>query len=204
MANSRQTIQVLQAFQPFRRFLTIFNADNFREKDPNLLIRNIFTAICQLLLYSILAVSYISDGLYCYENSFDMRMAAQQIAVFFVCIQIFATYLSIFRKRDLVNSSIQTLQKFVDERKMLVLVEKLRKVIKSSFVKKSTGCKESRKSFNTYKLIEKRFASVVSMIIKFSFVSCCFLFGYPALQPITFAMFKCPSPDHWTLPFGFQ
>lgn len=120
---------ILQAFQPFLRILTILNRDNFREKDPPILMRNIFGAICELLLISILIITYISDGLYCYEKSFDMRMASQQIAVFFGCMQIFATYLSIFRQNELVITSIKKLQRFVEERKMHIQAEQLRKLI---------------------------------------------------------------------------
>lgn len=109
-------VRVLHAFRPFHHILTLYNADNFRERAQKQRIRNICHAgACSTLIF-ITTIDYISNAYFCYQNISNMEIVGQPISVFFVCIQVFFTCFSLWKKNMRITTFIEQLQSLIEVR----------------------------------------------------------------------------------------
>lgn len=116
MESSRK-VAVFAAYKPFLCILTAYDAENLRNPDRCIWIRNIWRAA----VISVLALSFsgvmVCDIRYCYGYHFDLAQIASAFGVFINSIQVAITFISIRKKNDLLHKVIAGISKITNERR---------------------------------------------------------------------------------------
>lgn len=114
---SGRKVAVFGAYEPFFRILTAYDAENLRNQDRSVLIRNIWRAI----MISVLSLAFIGamvcDVTYCLGYNFDVTKIASAFGVFINSIQVAITFISIRKKNDLLHKVIAGISKITNERR---------------------------------------------------------------------------------------
>lgn len=116
MANE-QTFIVFKEYWPYHRILAAFNSDNFHNKPPRQIAKNVLFATCVVALFLALCAVLMLSFWCCMENDFNIDIVSISMPLELSMVQHIFTQISLTTKNDLIRTTLEDLRKTVNERK---------------------------------------------------------------------------------------
>lgn len=205
-------IQVLRAFQPMARSLTIYNTEHFsRLNRPRAIGQNLLQAAgyttLAFSLIIVLVLNLLAFGnveLEWHERAFHLGLMLGQMQQLFI-------FAAMSRKNRQITNALEKLQRTVTNRKESNFFQlefgteiefgKSKVTLSPSIFSQHKGLSQS---YALYEQIEQRFTAYLNVGSKIFIWTIAINNGLPLLQPIFYMIFSRPEPSQWTLPNGFR
>lgn len=199
-----QQIAVFGAFRPFLRILTVYNANNFRNKQHR--FKNICLAIACFIFLVNLLISVMAAIWHCIALKFDLGQAALPFALLINSVQMLITYISIEIKNKQIEATIAGLIATIHKRKPLKCHFQSISAQFNTYAIFSigSGCRLSAETRFGYNKLEQKFARIVSFIVNFCILVNVVFFTASAMIPVFYAIFNYPQPHQWRTMFEYR
>lgn len=162
-------------FDPYFRIIQAYNSENFRGS-RDLVQRNIRNILC----ISTNIIAFLITIVLLLWNCVDrFNISSPTISTCIYGTEVFIAYFTLL----------------LNNRKLRTTIEHLIAVIQK---------RSSSNSYEIYARIEEKHAFITRMLFNIPVVACIMVFVITGMQPISYAIFKYPKQDQWTLPLAMQ
>lgn len=117
---NRERIVILRAYRPFLAYLTVYKADNFRDKADQLIwIRNICRALGVTLLITIYLCPFLAAELLVFiESNFNLKTVGLEFSHFICGCPTIAVHVLLIWKSNNIIATLDYLHGIVKDRKL--------------------------------------------------------------------------------------
>lgn len=116
--DSERKISVMKKYKPFLRILKAFDRGNFRNRNSDILMKNLFFSFCMacVLFCHISTIGVIFWGFF--DDKFELQKIAPAVPIGTSGVLIVLTLTSLVLRKDKIEKTINHLQQLVDKREL--------------------------------------------------------------------------------------
>lgn len=110
---AKRSIQVLKAYRPFFRILTIYNAEKFQILNW----KECVPVVCKAVILPVLLIwCHLSAFWYCVDQKFNLHVIAQPLSLLLGAIQMTCIYVALSMMNRKTEQTIDLLQEIIGKR----------------------------------------------------------------------------------------
>lgn len=177
--------RVLKESGPFLRILDAFNYDHFQYNNWHSVLLSLGYAFCTAAISFIVPPFTLLAIWFAIDNRGNLHKCIAVLAIETSALQLQLTFMAFMLRKQVINVTIDRLQKAVDQRE-------------------SAFGSHSKRAHAIYEHAEVKHVLLIRYLGSVSIIAIATMFSVSAIFPISYAIFDYPPPERWTLPVEMQ